>query len=53
MNFEKLYSIIRENFSDEIDLDFTTDAVDKAAQYIFASLWADWIEQEVPEDSDN
>lgn len=49
MKFNQLYSIIKENFLDEVDLDFTTDAVDKAAQYIFASLWADWIEQEVPE----
>lgn len=49
MNFDELYKIIKEDFLDEVDLDFTTEAVDKAAQYIFASLWADWINQEVPE----
>jgi len=53
MKFSELLKIVNENFIEEIDLDFTTDAVDKAAQYIFASLWADWIEQEVPESDPN
>lgn len=43
-------NIIEENF----DIDYinnTVEFVDKAAQSIFAGLWADWMQEEVPKSS--
>lgn len=54
MKFNDLYNYITENFQDleNVDFDFTVSVSDAALQYIFAMMWADWMEQEVPQDSE-
>lgn len=54
MTFNDLYKYLKENFNelDDVDFDFTISISDDAMQNIFAMIWADWMEQEVPRDSD-
>jgi hypothetical protein len=55
MTFNDLYKYLKENFNelDDVDFDFTISVSDDAMQNIFAMIWADWMEQEVPRDSDS
>jgi hypothetical protein len=55
MNFNKLYNFLIENFQDleNVDFDFTVSVSDAALQYIFAMMWADWMENEVPKGSEH
>lgn len=48
MKFLELLRLIKENDELGFDLAFIGDAIDSAAQNIFASLWADWMDNEVP-----
>jgi hypothetical protein len=54
MTFNDLYKYLKENFDDlsDIDFDFTISVSDDALQNIFAMIWADWMEQEVPRDAE-
>jgi len=54
MRFKELYNLIKETYDDfeNVDFDFYTDAIDRASQYVFAMLWADWIES-LPRNSKN
>lgn len=54
MTFNDLYKYLKENFNelDDVDFDFTISVSDDAMQNIFAMIWGDWMEQEVPRDSD-
>lgn len=54
MTFNDLYKYLKENFNelDDVDFDFTISISDDAMQNIFAMIWGDWMEQEVPRDSD-
>lgn len=54
MKFDKLYLQLLENFNsvDDIDFDFTISIADSAMQNIFAAMWANWMEFEVPKNHD-
>lgn len=47
MNFSQLFKIVLEDNTLDMDLDFSIDNIDLAAKSIFASIWADWAEQEL------
>jgi hypothetical protein len=54
MKFDELYFKLLENFNnlDDIDFDFTMSIADSAMQNIFAAMWANWMETEVPKNHD-
>lgn len=48
MKFLQLLKLITESDELDFDISFVENAIDSASQQIFASLWAEWMESEVP-----